>query len=158
MFSKELRMLIIAALVALPALGIPLANASLATSSAVGCRDSRCNGKSPVLMGCDRDAVSLNSVVFEDHASGGTFGRQVVTLRYSPRCKASWSRVTATAGGTASVTKNAAFINRYSSSTKRMTTGLGTVSSKMRSGKARACGTTNFNGNAVIETHCVSAR
>lgn len=159
-FSKALRMRIIGTLIGLSALGIPRADASLttATAGAVGCRDSRCNGLSAVSMGCDRDAVSLNSVVFEDHASGGTFGRQVVTLRYSPRCRASWSRVTATAGGTAAVTKNAAFINRYSSSTKRTAAGPGTVVSRMRSGKVRACGTTNFNGNAVIETHCVIAR
>ena len=95
---------------------------------------------------------------WESGGKGGTFGRQVVTLRYSQRCKASWSRVTASAGGTAAVTKNVAFMNRYSSKTKRTVNGPGSVYSKMRSGKARACGTTNFNGKAVIETHCVSAR
>jgi Protein of unknown function (DUF2690) len=158
MVSKALRIRVIGSLIGLSALGIPLSNASLATASVAGCRDSLCNGRSAVSMGCDRDAVSLNSVVFEDHASGGTFGRQVVTLRYSPRCRASWSRVTASAGGTAAVTKNAAFVNRHASTTKRTANGPGTISSKMRSGKARACGTTNFNGNAVIETHCVSAR
>ncbi len=155
MSLKCLRMLTISALIAIPgALGAFGSTAS----AAVRCHDSGCNGKSPVWMGCERDAVSLNLVVFEDHASGGTFGRQVVTLRYSPRCKASWSRVTASAGGTAAVTKNVAFINRHSSTTKRTVTGPGSIYSKMRSGKARACGTTNFNGNAVIETHCVSAR
>ncbi len=155
MSLKSLRMLTILTLIAIPgALGTFGSNAS----AAVGCHDSGCNGKSPVSMGCDRDAVSLNAVVFEDHASGGTFGRQVVTLRYSPRCRASWSRVTASAGGTAAVTKNVAFLNRYSTKTKRTANGPGSIYSKMRSGKGRACGTTHFNGKAVIETHCVSAR
>jgi Protein of unknown function (DUF2690) len=155
MFLKNLRKLTISTLIAIPAaLGTFGSNAS----AAVGCHDAGCNGKSPVSMGCERDAVSLSFVVFEDHASGGTFGRQVVTLRYSPRCRASWSRVTASAGGTAAVTKNVASINRRSSSTKRTANGPGSIYSKMRSGKARACGTTNFNNKAVIETHCVSAR
>ena len=127
-------------------------------SAAVGCRDSGCNGKSPVTTGCSRDAVSLNTVIIEDHASGGTFGRQVVTLRYSRRCRASWSRVTASAGGTAAVTKSAAFINRYAPRTKRTSNGPGSVYSNMQSGRARACGTTNFNGTAVVETRCISAR
>jgi Protein of unknown function (DUF2690) len=103
MVWKALRTRIIGSQIGLSALGIPLSNASLATASAAGCRDSLCNGRSSVSMGCDRAAVSLNSVVFEDHASGGTFGRQFVTLRYSPRCRASWSRVTASAGGAAAV-------------------------------------------------------
>jgi Protein of unknown function (DUF2690) len=155
MFLKCLRMLTISTLITIPgALGTFGSNAS----AAGGCHDSGCNGKSPVSTGCDRDAVSLNSIVFEDHASGGTFGRQVVTLRYSPRCRASWSRVAASAGGTAKVTKNIAFVNRHSSKTKRTSSGPGSTYSKMRSGKARACGTTKFNGSAVIETHCVSAR
>jgi Protein of unknown function (DUF2690) len=94
MFLRSLRMLTISTLIAIPA---ALGTFGSGASAAVGCRDAGCSGKSPVSMRCERDAVSLNFVVFEDHASGGTFGRQVVTLRYSPRCRASWSRVTASA-------------------------------------------------------------
>ncbi len=155
MFHRRIPAFVVMSLIAFPAaLGVHSSSAS----ASVGCNGSGCNGKSPVATRCERDAVSLNFVVFEDHASGGTFGRQVVTLRFSPRCKASWSRVTASAGGTAAVTQSTAFVNRYSSKTKRSLKGPGTIYSKMRSGKVRACGTTYFNGNAVVETRCVSAR
>ena len=82
-------------------------------ASAAGCSGSGCNGKSPAAMGCGVDAVTVNNVVDEDHASGGTFGRQVVELRYSRACNASWSRVTASAGGMAHVTSPVAYMGGY---------------------------------------------
>jgi hypothetical protein len=66
MVSNVLRTRIIGSPTGQYALGILLSNAPLATASAASCRDSLCNGRSAVSMGCDRDAVSLNSVVFED--------------------------------------------------------------------------------------------
>ena len=124
----------------------------------VGCRGSGCNGKSPVAMGCAADAASINKVVDEDRASGGTFGRQVVTLRYSRRCNASWARVTSSAGGTAAVTNATAYMGGYKTSTKRTMTGPGSIYSKMRSGSAiNACGRTSYNSAAVVKTNCATA-
>ncbi len=125
---------------------------------AAGCGGSACNGKSPVTMGCAADAVTINSVVDEDHASGGTFGRQVVQLRYSRKCNASWSRVTATAGGTATVTSTRAYMGGYSASTRRTINGPGSVYSNMRSGSAiDSCGRSSYNNGAVVKTHCATA-
>ena len=124
----------------------------------VGCRGSGCNGKDPVTMGCAADAASVNKVVDEDRASGGTFGRQVVTLRYSRRCNASWARVTSSAGGTAAVTTATAYMGGYRTSTKRTMSGPGSLYSKMRSGSAiNACGRTSFNSGAVFKTNCATA-
>ncbi len=126
--------------------------------AAVGCRGSSCNGKSPVAMRCSADAVTINSVVDEDRASGGTFGRQVVSLRYSRRCNASWSRVSASAGGTAQVTKSKAYMGGFKLSTQRVRGGPGSVYSKMRAGSAiNSCGRTSFNNNAVVKTNCATA-
>lgn len=127
-------------------------------ASTVGCRGSKCNGKNPVSMRCAADAVSINKVVDEDRASGGTFGRQVVTLRYSRRCNASWARVTSSAGGTAAVTSAAAYMGGYKTSTKRTMSGPGSIYSKMRSGSAiSACGRTSFNNGAVVKINCATA-
>lgn len=127
-------------------------------NAAVGCRGSGCNGKSPVTMGCAADAVSINRVVDEDRASGGTFGRQVVTLRYSRRCNASWARVTASAGGTARVTRTTAYMGGYKATTKRVLNGAGSTYSNMRAGSAiNACGKTSFNNGAVVKTNCATA-
>lgn len=135
-----------------------LAGSGAAPALAVGCHGSGCNGKSPVTMGCDADAVSINRVVDQDNASGGTFGRQVVTLRYSWRCNASWARVTASAGGTAAVTTSRAYMGGYQTSTKRTMSGAGSLYSKMRSGSAiNACGRTSYNHGAVIKTNCATA-
>lgn len=68
MVSKLIWILIISTLISISS---PLGSFGSIASAAVGCHDSGCNGKSPVSTGCDRDAVSLNFVVFEDHASGG---------------------------------------------------------------------------------------
>ena len=109
-------------------------------------------------MGCSADATSINHVTNEDHASGGTFGRQVVTLRYSRRCNASWSRVNATAGGTAAVTTSAAWMGGYKASTKRTRSGPGSVYSNMRAGSSIVtCGRSSYNTGAVVMTHCTSA-
>jgi hypothetical protein len=125
---------------------------------AVGCHGSACNGRNPVTMGCATDAVSVNHVVFEDNAAGGTFGRQVVTLRYSRRCNASWARVTASAGGTAAVTSSSAYMGGFKSLTIRTRSGAGTVYSKMRAGSAiNACGRTSFNHGNVVEVQCATA-
>jgi Protein of unknown function (DUF2690) len=126
--------------------------------AATTCRGSSCNGKSPVAMGCVADAVNINQVVDQDNASGGTFGRQVVTLRYSRRCNASWSRVTATAGGTARVSSTVAYMGGYKSTTKRTRNGPGSTYSNMRAGSAiNSCGTSSFNNGAVIKTNCATA-
>jgi len=140
------------------ALAVPISSfISASPSFAAGCHASGCNGRNPVSMGCDRDAVTLNQAVFEDHASGGTFGRQVVALRHSSRCNASWSRVTATAGGTASVTTSTAYIGSFRTSTRRSRSGHGTVYSNMRAGSTvHACGRTSFNHGAVIKSNCVA--
>ena len=125
---------------------------------AAGCSGSGCNGKSPVAMGCGADAVTVNDVVDEDHASGGTFGRQVVELRYSRRCNASWSRVTASAGGTAHVTSSVAYMGGYKTSTQRTRSGAGSVFSKMRAGSAiNSCGRSSYNAGAVVKVHCATA-
>ena len=127
-------------------------------ASAVGCHGSTCNGKSPVAMGCGADAVTINSVVDEDNASGGTFGRQVVELRYSRKCNASWSRVTGAAGGTAHVKSSLAYMGGYKNSTRRSKTGPGSVYSNMRSGSAiNSCGRTSFQGGAIVMSHCATA-
>ena len=127
-------------------------------ASAAGCRGSGCNGKSPVTMGCAADAVSINRVVDEDRASGGTFGRQVVTLRYSRRCNASWARVTSSAGGTAAVTSATAYMGGYKTSTKRTMSGPGSIYSKMRSGSSiNSCGRTSYNNGAVVKINCATA-
>ena len=127
-------------------------------ASTVGCRGSGCNGKNPVAMRCAADAVSINKLVDEDRASGGTFGRQVVTLRYSRRCNASWARVTSSAGGTAAVTSATAYMGNYKTSTKRTMSGPGSTYSKMRSGSAiNACGRTSFNNGAVVKINCATA-
>ncbi len=151
--SRSFRLLLAVALVA------PLAVlASAAPAYAVGCRGSGCNGRNPVTMGCAADAVSINHVVFEDHASGGTFGRQVVTLRYSRRCNASWARVTASAGGTAAVTSSSAYMGGYRTSTIRYRSGAGSVYSNMRAGSAiNACGRTSWNHGAVVKVQCATA-
>ena len=127
-------------------------------ASAAGCSGSGCNGKSPAAMGCGVDAVTVNNVVDEDHASGGTFGRQVVELRYSRACNASWSRVTASAGGTAHVTSSVAYMGGYKSSTQRSRTGSGSVYSKMRAGSAiNSCGRSSYNAGAVVKVNCATA-
>lgn len=127
-------------------------------AAAVGCRGSSCNGKNPVAMGCAADATSINRVIDEDRASGGTFGRQVVTLRYSRRCNASWARVTASAGGTAAVTTSTAYMGGYKTSTRRTRVGPGSGYSKMRSGSAiSACGRTSYNNGAVVKINCATA-
>jgi Protein of unknown function (DUF2690) len=148
----------VAALVIVAALGPVVALVGQPSASAAGCHGSSCNGKSPVTMGCAADAVTINSVVDEDHASGGTFGRQVVQLRYSRSCNASWSRVTGTAGGTAAVTSSVAYMGGFKSSTQRSVSGPGSVYSKMRSGSAiNSCGRTSYNHGAVIKVHCATA-
>ena len=125
------------------------------TAMAAGCRGSSCNGKSPTLMGCSADAVTVDSVVDEDHASGGTFGRQVVQLRYSRSCNAFWSRATAAAGGTARVTSTVAYMDGFKVSTNRSRLGPGSVASKMRSGLAiNSCGRTVFSDGAVVKRNC----
>ena len=137
---------------------IPMVVGFASSASAVGCHGAGCNGKSPVAMGCAADAMSINHVTTEDHASGGTFGRQVVTLRYSRHCNASWSRVTATAGGTATVTVSNAYMGGYKASTKRTRSGPGTTYSNMRAGSAiESCGRSTFSNGAVVMTHCATA-
>lgn len=132
-----------------------LAIISPPTAMAAGCTGSSCNGKSPTVMGCSADAVTVNSVVDEDHASGGTFGRQVVQLRYSRSCNAFWSRATATAGGTARVTSTVAYMDGFKVSTNRSRLGPGSVASKMRSGLAiNSCGRTVFSDGAVVKRNC----
>jgi Protein of unknown function (DUF2690) len=127
-------------------------------ASAASCRGSSCNGKSPITMGCVADAVNINQVVDQDNASGGTFGRQVVTLRYSRKCNASWARVTASAGGTARVTSSVAYMGGYKPSTKRTRNGPGSTYSNMRAGSAiSSCGKSSFNNGAVVKTHCATA-
>ena len=128
---------------------------SPATAMAARCSGSSCNGKSPTLMACSADAVTVNSVVDEDHASGGTFGRQVVQLRYSKACNAFWSRATAVAGGTARVTSSVAYFGGFKVSTNRSRSGQGSVASNMRSGPAiHACGRTVFSDGAVVKRNC----
>ena len=135
-----------------------IAIAGVSPASAAGCSGSACNAKSPVAMGCAADAVTVNNVVDEDHASGGTFGRQVVELRYSRRCNASWSRVTALAGGTAHVTSSVAYMGGYKTSTQRTRSGAGSVFSKMRAGSAiNSCGRSSYNAGAVVKVHCATA-
>lgn len=140
-------------------LAVPLLVLGAATPAlAVGCHGASCNGKSPVVMGCAADAVTVTSVVDQDNAAGGTFGRQVVQLRYSRRCNAAWARVIAAAGGTAHVTWSRAFMGGYRTSTQRSLAGPGSVYSKMRSGSAvNACGRTSFNEGAVVMAHCATA-
>ena len=84
--------------------------------------------------GCAADATTLGRVVFDDRASGGTFGRQVVELRHSRRCNASWSRVTASAGGTAAVTSSSAYMSGFATSTTRSRSTAGSIYSAMRAG------------------------
>ncbi len=141
------------------AIGLTVVSPNVAVAApTVGCRGSGCNGKNPVAMRCAADAVSINKMVDEDRASGGTFGRQVVTLRYSRRCNASWARVTSSAGGTAAVTSATAYMGGYKTSTKRTMSGAGSIYSKMRSGSAiNACGRTSFNNGAVVKTNCATA-
>ena len=132
--------------------------ASAGPALAVGCHGVGCNGKSPIALGCSADAVSINHVVFDDHASGGTFGHQVVTLRYSRHCNASWARVNASAGGTVHVTTSTAYMGGFKASTKRTRSGPGSTYSNMRAGSSiQSCGTTNFNNGAVVHTDCASA-
>jgi hypothetical protein len=128
-----------------------------ATAATAGCRGRTCNGKSPVAMRCATDAVTINSVVDEDRASGGTFGRQVNSIRYSRRCNASWARVTATAGGTAIATRSTAYMGGYKPSTQRTRNGPGSTYSNMRSGSSiNACARTTFGSNAVVKKNCAS--
>ena len=151
---RGVRVLAIPATVVLIGLSIFV---SAPSAFAVGCHGSGCNGKSPATMGCSADAVSVNHVVFDDRASGGTFARQVVTLRYSRACNASWSRVTASAGGTAHVTSSTAYMGGFKTSTKRTLAGPGSVYSNMRAGSSiESCATTRFN-STIIETHCATA-
>lgn len=156
MFASRLRPLaVICALTFASA--VPLVSVA-GRASAAGCSGSGCNGKSPAAMGCRADAVTVNNVVDEDHASGGTFGRQVVELRYSRHCNASWSRVTATAGGTAHVTSSVAYMGGYKTTTQRSRTGSGSVYSKMRAGSAiNSCGRSSYNAGAVVKVHCATA-
>jgi hypothetical protein len=152
-WSRSFRLVLAAVLVA------PLGVVALASPAfAAGCHGSGCNGRDPVTMGCAGDAVTVNHVVFQDNASGGTFGRQVVQLRFSHRCNASWSRVIATAGGTAHVTSSSAYMGGFKSSTIRTRSTAGTVYSKMRAGSAvNACGRTSFNNGAVVKVQCATA-
>jgi Protein of unknown function (DUF2690) len=149
------RIAALSVVIALTSVGLLTGQPSAAAAS---CRGSSCNGKNPVTMGCAADAVTINSVVDEDRASGGTFGRQVVQLRYSRKCNASWSRVTGTAGGTAAVTSSAAYMGGYKSSTQRTRSSSGSVYSKMRAGSAiNSCGRTSYNNGAVVKVHCATA-
>jgi hypothetical protein len=131
---------------------------SAAPASAAGCFGHTCNGRNPVAMGCGADAVTINHVTQQDNASGGTFGRQVVQLRYSRRCNASWARVIASAGGTAHVTSSSAYMGGFSSTTRRTIFASGSVYSNMRAGSAvNACGRTSFNHGNVVFTNCATA-
>jgi Protein of unknown function (DUF2690) len=155
MLHSRIRFGIVALLVTC---GVAVIEGSDAATAAVGCRGTSCRGKSPITMGCSADAVTINSVVDEDRASGGTFGRQVVELRYSRRCNASWSRVSASAGGTASVTTSSAYMGGHKLSTQRKRNSSGSVYSKMRSGSAiSSCGRTSFNSGAVVKVNCATA-
>jgi hypothetical protein len=62
MSSTYVRMLTISTLIAIPGL---LGTFGSNASATVSCHDSGCNGKSPVSMGCESDAVSLNFVVLK---------------------------------------------------------------------------------------------
>lgn len=118
-----------------------------------------CEGLNPVTVGCNAGAVVVNKVVFEDNAAGGTFGKLVVRLMYSPTCDASWARVTAKAGGTAHVTRSSAWMGAgHRAATKQVRDGHGSIVSKMTSGSSViACGKANFNEGAVVEARCTSA-
>jgi hypothetical protein len=122
------------------------------------CSAATCNGKDPVLYGCAGDATTINTATYEDHAAGGTFSKMVVRLRYSHHCNASWSQVTASAGGTAHVSSVKAYMQGYQTSSYRIRYSAGTVYSKMRSGSAvGACGLGRWNGGAVAATRCATA-
>jgi Protein of unknown function (DUF2690) len=136
--------------------GIAVTAAGDPAGAAGSCVGAVCNGKSPVAMGCTTDAITVNSITLEDHASGGTFGKTIVDLRYSKKCRASWARVRSSAGGTAHVTRSSAWIMGYSTTTARVRLSAGTVFSNMRAGHVAACGRTSYNGGAVIDRTCVS--
>ena len=153
---SRLRHGVIAAAALIGSLGI----VSLApgTAHALSCTGSGCNGKSPTTYGCAADATTVTSMTYDDHASGGTYGTMVVSLRYSHHCNASWSRVVISAGGTAHVTSARAYMQGYKTTTSRYRYSGGTVFSNMRSGSAvGACGTGNFNNGAVVVTRCATA-
>jgi hypothetical protein len=126
-------------------------------AQALGCHGSSCDGRYPAAYGCTTDAVVLATVTFADHAAGGTFGQQVVELRYSAHCNASWARVISTAGGTASVTWGRAWIQGYRLSTTHTRHSAGTAVSNMRAGKSVvACGRSSWNHGAVTHLRCVA--
>jgi hypothetical protein len=145
-----------AAAVLVSTLGIAVIGVSPA-HAALSCTASGCNGKDPVAYGCAATAHTVNSTTWSDGAAG-SLATQKVELRYSTKCKASWARVTATGTGTIHVTSTKAYMAPYTTSTGRTIYHSGSVYSKMRAGSAvSACGKTNFNNGAVIQTNCTGA-
>lgn len=57
-----------------------------AAAAAVGCRAESCTGKSPYTQGCGATARTIDEFTY----AGVRF-----ELRYSPACRAAWTRVTA---------------------------------------------------------------
>lgn len=60
------------------------------------CTATECNGRDPVSWGCDADAQTVSSQYIKSSAGGLYLG--VVEHRYSPTCKAAWSRTTSYVG------------------------------------------------------------
>ena len=154
--KHRLRLGLVAGALLMSGMGITAFDAAPA-HAALTCTGSGCNGKDPMLYGCNATAHTVNSTTWSDGAAG-TLATQTVQLRYSTKCKASWARVVVTVKGTAHVTYSYAYMDPYKSTTKRTIYNAGSVYSKMRSGSSvNACGKTNFNNGAVVQTNCTSA-
>ena len=139
------------------ATSLAFATSAPTAAHALSCSGRGCNGKNPQTYGCSKDATTVNSTTWEDGAAG-TLTRQVVELRHSNACEASWARVVTTATGTAHVLYGQAYMDPYKSTTKRIRYLPGGTYSNMRAGSSvTACGKSNFNHGAVIQTHCTSA-
>ena len=152
----KLRLGLAAAALLVSTFGVTAIGASPA-HAALSCTGSGCNGKNPSLYGCTATAHTVNSTTWSDGAAG-SLATQKVELRYSTKCKASWARVTATGTGTIHVTSTKAYMSPYATSTGRTILHSGAVYSNMRAGSAvNACGKTNFNNGAVIQTNCTGA-
>jgi hypothetical protein len=125
--------------------------------AALSCKKTTCNGKDPQLYGCAKDAETVNSTTFED-VNGDDFVRQVVELRYSKKCNASWARVKTTAGGIHKVFYGQAYMDPYKSTTKHIRYLPGSVYSNMRAGgTVNACGKSAWDKGATKQTNCTSA-
>jgi hypothetical protein len=141
------------------ALGIGIAPSAQAVpvveAAALGCHGSSCNGRNPQTQGCSRDAVTLASRDWFDGAAGSS-ATITVELRYSTKCRASWSRVRANGVGTVAVTKASAWVKGHKSATIRSRAGSGSVYSLMRSGSDHAAEAwVSFNHGAVVQTLAV---